>query len=215
MYTIHNESEINVEHRKRELDSMIGQEPSQLELEFGDHCHGEYHEPSCPSTLDGSPCELEIALWARKQKEALAYLGMFKTCLKYPWRANHYKLLEGIAQDKSLVYDNRSVQLPCPDFLNPKSDRDLDRIILSMIRDGSRFSAKVRGIKVTMGWDFRPMTSELSKSFAWLCLVLSVIWLGIVVWAEKFKDWSTAMAFGQVIAACISLVVSLRAGLIN
>lgn len=75
-----------------------------------------------------------------------------------------------------------------------------------MKSSGSRLTGKVRGIKIIMGWDFKQMTCRLSKPLAWLCLSLLVIWLGIVIWAEKFKDWSTAMAFGQVIAACIILV---------
>lgn len=88
---------------------MIEQEPSLLDLEFGNPCYGAYHEPSCPLTLFGSPCKREIARRAREQKEALAYSGMFKTCLRHPWRANRYKLLEGLLQDKSLVYDNKLV----------------------------------------------------------------------------------------------------------
>lgn len=80
-------------------------------------------------------------------------------------------------------------------------------MISSMNESGSRLSEKVRGIKVIMGWDYDLMISRLCKPLAWLCLSLLVIWLGIVVWAERFKDWSTAMAFGQVIAACIALLL--------
>jgi hypothetical protein len=96
--------------------------------------------------------------------------------------------------------------LLCPDSLDTDLGRDFDRIILRMKSGNCRFSEKVQGIKITMGWDYKLMSRKLHKRFAWLCLSLLVIWLSIVLWAEKFKDWSAAMGFGQVIAACISLV---------
>lgn len=106
-YKIHNVSRVDIQRRQQELDSMIEQEPSTLDLEFGDPCYDGYHEPACPMTLFGLPYKLDIARRAREQKEAHAYLDMFKICMINPSRANHYKLLEGIAQDKSLIYDNK------------------------------------------------------------------------------------------------------------
>lgn len=85
---------------------MIAQEPSLLELEFGNPCDEYYHEPSCPVT----GCKVETARQARKQRESLDDLERFKSSLRHPWRPNRHRLLEGIAQDSSLVYDNKSVQ---------------------------------------------------------------------------------------------------------
>jgi hypothetical protein len=108
-YTIHNVNGVDIKRREKELDSMIKHELSALDLEFGDPCYDGWHAKTCPLMQFGSPCLQDMATQAREQKEALAYLHMFKLCLINPWRANRYKLLEGIAQDKSLIYNTKSV----------------------------------------------------------------------------------------------------------
>ena len=36
---------------------------------------------------------------------------------------------------------------------------------------------------------------------------LAIVWFGTVIWAGHRGDWSTAMAFGQLLAASIVLIV--------
>jgi hypothetical protein len=60
--------------------------------------------------------------------------------------------------------------------------------IPSIILDGgSRLSEKVRGIKVKMGWDFRLTARELCRPFARFCLSIVVIWLSIILRAERLR----------------------------
>lgn len=41
---------------------------------------------------------------------------------------------------------------------------------------------------------------------AWFFFGLAVIWLCVIVWGGLAGDWATAMAFGQLLAAFMSLV---------
>lgn len=125
---------------------MMDEESSTLEIEFGDVCFGDYHKLSCPTALFGSPCRMELAARAREQIAAFAYSDMFRLCFNDPWRADGYKLFEGIVQDHSLIYDNKSVQISiCHSYAY--SSRDIEGIILDRKCGGSRLSEKVRGIK--------------------------------------------------------------------
>lgn len=56
-----------------------------------------------------------------------------------------------------------------------------------------------------MGWQFDRIASELSASITrtWFCLVL--VWVDVSIWKGNTSDWSAAMAFGQLLAASISL----------
>jgi hypothetical protein len=108
-YTIQNVNGVDIKDREKELDSIIAQEPSAFDWEFDNVCFDGWHTEMCPLTHSGSSCLQDMATQAREQKEALAYLHMFKICLISPWRANRYKLLEGIAQNKSLIYNTKSV----------------------------------------------------------------------------------------------------------
>jgi hypothetical protein len=51
------------------------------------------------------------------------------------------------------------------------------------------------------------MAYTLGFNMAWSCLGLAVIWLSVIVWAGPTGDWDTAMAFGQLIAASIPLLL--------
>lgn len=50
------------------------------------------------------------------------------------------------------------------------------------------------------------MADTLGFNMAWSSLGLAVIWLCVIVWAGPTGDWDTAMAFGQLISASISLL---------
>jgi len=41
---------------------------------------------------------------------------------------------------------------------------------------------------------------------AWIWFSLAITWLGVIVWGGSAGDWATAMAFGQLLVAFISLI---------
>ena len=50
------------------------------------------------------------------------------------------------------------------------------------------------------------MARELPVRIALVWLGFAVIWLCVLAWGGPTGDWSTAMGFGQVIAASVTLV---------
>lgn len=68
-------------------------------------------------------------------------------------------------------------------------------------------SKEVRGVHVTLGWDVGRISRGICAGGVWAFFGLAVIWFGSVMWARHTKDWSTAWAFGQVLAALIALLL--------
>ena len=65
---------------------------------------------------------------------------------------------------------------------------------------------RLRGIEIVMGWQFDRIIAELPLYITWTWFSLAFIWFAVVIWAGATKDWSTAMAFGQLLAASVSLI---------
>lgn len=68
-------------------------------------------------------------------------------------------------------------------------------------------SGEVRGVYVTLGWDLGRMLQSIYAGSVWTLFGLAVIWFGSIMWAGQTRDWSTAWAFGQVLAASIALLL--------
>ena len=68
-------------------------------------------------------------------------------------------------------------------------------------------SGEVRGVYVTLGWDLSRMLRHLCAGSVWTLFGLATVWLGSIIWAGHTKKWSTAWAFGQVLAASIALLL--------
>ena len=66
---------------------------------------------------------------------------------------------------------------------------------------------ELRGLHFILGWQFDRMTRELPMRIALVWLGFAVVWLCVLAWGGHTGDWSTAMGFGQVIAASVTLVV--------
>ena len=49
---------------------------------------------------------------------------------------------------------------------------------------------------------------ELPRNASRVYFGLVVVWLSVLLWAQPKGDWNTAIALGQLVAACISVVVS-------
>lgn len=65
----------------------------------------------------------------------------------------------------------------------------------------------MRGIEIEMGWQLDRIISELPLSISWTWFCLAFIWFAVLMWEGKTKNWGDAMAFGQLLAASLSLIV--------
>jgi hypothetical protein len=65
---------------------------------------------------------------------------------------------------------------------------------------------ELRGIQFILGWEWDRINHEVPLKMAWTFLGLAVIWLCVIVWGLPRGDWETAMAFGQLLAASVSLL---------
>jgi len=68
-------------------------------------------------------------------------------------------------------------------------------------------SGEVRGVYITLGWDLSRMLRHFRAGCVWTVFGLAIVWLGSIIWAGETKDWSTAWASGQVLAASIALLL--------
>lgn len=65
----------------------------------------------------------------------------------------------------------------------------------------------MRGVCVTLGWNLGRMLRHIRVRSVYTMVGLAIVWFGTVIWAGHRGDWSTAMAFGQLLAASIVLIV--------
>jgi hypothetical protein len=56
-----------------------------------------------------------------------------------------------------------------------------------------------------VGWRYDQLLKATSSEFGWTALVIFGIWMCTVWWIQNTRDISTAMAFGQLLAASVSL----------
>ena len=65
----------------------------------------------------------------------------------------------------------------------------------------------MRGIAVTMGWNVSRLLLHLRAGSVYTLVGLAIVWAGSVLWAGHRGDWSTAWAFGQLLAASLALML--------
>lgn len=68
-------------------------------------------------------------------------------------------------------------------------------------------SGEMRGISVSLGWNVSRMLLHLKVGSVYTLTGLAIVWLGSVLWAGHRGDWSTALAFGQLLAASLALIL--------
>lgn len=68
-------------------------------------------------------------------------------------------------------------------------------------------SVEMRGISVSLGWIVSRMLRHLKVGSVYTLTGLATVWLGSVLWAGHRGDWSTALAFGQLLAASLALML--------
>jgi hypothetical protein len=65
---------------------------------------------------------------------------------------------------------------------------------------------KIHGLEFILGWQLDRIAYVLPFNIVWTWLSLAIIWLGVVAWAGFKRDWATAMSFGQLLAASLTLL---------
>ncbi|KAK5129014.1 hypothetical protein LTR85_000347 [Meristemomyces frigidus] len=149
-----------------------------------DFCEGfNDHEPNCPSPF--GKCIEHLVSEAHEHLKRLKRLHEWKDCLRNPHKAKGINTFDGLAQE-SPVYTKK---MPIP--------RSYGEVNSAM---------ELRGLYVRFGWQIADWQHASTKTVLWMWLAIAVIWLGTFVWAEQKGDWSTAMGFGQLLAASIALV---------
>lgn len=68
-------------------------------------------------------------------------------------------------------------------------------------------SVEMRGISVSLGWNVSRMLLHVKVGSIYTLTGLAIVWLGSVLWAGHRGDWSTALAFGQLLAASLALIL--------
>ncbi|KAJ5059439.1 hypothetical protein J3E74DRAFT_347604 [Bipolaris maydis] len=177
---------VNVEEIRKKMEQTIALEP---DYDFGDHCNEQgWHSRDCESMMDTSDdlCLNDRIQMARQRMEKFDILYLLKDCARNPWKANGLQTLDGMAQE-SCIYNTKQVIVPGRQQSYYRKD-------------------KLRGIEFVMGWQMDRITCEMPVKIAWIWFSLAITWLCVIVWGGSTRDWATAMAFGQLFVAFISLI---------
>lgn len=181
---------VNIEQIQEEVDCTIAIEPDQFDAQLSELCSDEnWHSTKCQNIMEfsGEPCIMVQIEAARRRKRTLAMLHLLRDCGRDPWKANGLLTLEGMAQE-SCIFDVETL-------IVPQAHQRYDR------------TDELRGLQFVLGWQLDRMACELPTHIAWSCLGLAMTWLCVIAWAGPTSDWATAMAFGQLIASSISLLL--------
>ncbi|KAK4937714.1 hypothetical protein LTR10_021724 [Elasticomyces elasticus] len=172
---------VDISKIQEDMDAIIAMQPSKVEVEFGDACTDMWHNDQCPVRMEvlSEPCIIDRISDARRRKRRLNRLDDLTNCAKRPFEANGKRTLEGMAID-TCIYNFGEVKP----------------------------TDQIRGIKYTLGWQKDRFRSVLPRSIAWALVGITITWLSVIVWDETKGGWSTAMGFGQLVAACIMLVLA-------
>ncbi|KAH8815439.1 hypothetical protein F5884DRAFT_895335 [Xylogone sp. PMI_703] len=189
LFPIFDVKPVKVDKLREEINRTIALEPDDVDIFVDDVCSSGSHSDVCQGMMILSkPCILEQIEAARQQERKLNMLeslDLLTNCARDPWTANGLRTLNGMAQ-KSCILDVEETNIP-------KKCEEYNGV------------GVVRGLQFKLGWQLDRIAYVLPYI---LCTWLSValIWLCVVVWAGPTGDWSTALAFGQVIAVSISIL---------
>lgn len=63
------------------------------------------------------------------------------------------------------------------------------------------------GLQYIMGWQTDRIRADAPKAAACVYMTVTIIWLCVLLLGGLRMDWGTALAFGQLIAASIALLI--------
>ncbi|KAK4966742.1 hypothetical protein LTR42_011053 [Elasticomyces elasticus] len=173
--------------------ATLNNQPTKADYEHGDACLGSryYHTQEClaASEISGSPCIQDRISEAESRLHGFRMQHWLKEYLRCPDKAQMRLFLEQGLLQKSFVYLAE------------------DSISIPQTADELAEAGEVRGIHVTLGWDLSRMLQHVRAGGVWTIFGVAVVWLGSLIWAGQTRDWGTAWAFGQVLAASVALLV--------
>ena len=193
---------------REEAQARIDNKPSSMDYEYDAACWGPpYHTDECLQGQDhGVPCLQDRLCEASNRLHGYRMQHWLKECLKNPERAETRHFLEYGLLQESFVYRREDVSISLSPGLTLPLTANQQVALPSNAEDLNR-SEEMRGVYVTTGWNVRRLLLGLRAGSTHALLGVAIIWLGSVLWAGHRGDWSTALAFGQVVAASVTLVL--------
>ncbi|KAK3638716.1 hypothetical protein LTR56_006723 [Elasticomyces elasticus] len=177
--------------------ATLDNKPTGSDYEYGDTCWGPpYHTQEClaANEVSGVPCIQDRISEAESRLHGFRMQHWLKECLRCPDRAQMRPFLEQGLLQKSFVYLAEDLTT-------------IQSISMPQTADELATAGEVRGIHVTLGWDLSRMLRHARAGGVWTVFGVAVVWLGSLIWAGQTRDWGTAWAFGQVLAASVALLV--------
>ncbi|KAI8623052.1 hypothetical protein F5Y19DRAFT_460064 [Xylariaceae sp. FL1651] len=175
-----------------ECKKIIARHPTGPYFDINDVCLDEdNHSKECLNGMEWSqPCIMVDAEKAEQRLDRLLFLSLLKDCARDPARSSGLYTLEGLAQE-SCIYATKGP----------------NRVALPLPYQRFRGSVRLRGLHFVLGWQKDRMKIELPFRISCAWFGITVIWLCVVLWKEGGGDWGTVLAFAQVVAASISIVI--------
>ncbi|KAK4194497.1 hypothetical protein QBC40DRAFT_344098 [Triangularia verruculosa] len=177
-----------------DCESIIARHPTGPYSDINDVCLEDYHHSDqCLIGMEewSQPCIRVDAEKAKQRRNRLLFLSLLKDCARDPAGANGLHTLEGLAQESCIYYTKgpNQVALPLPH---------------------QRFqgTVRMRGLHFVQGLHADRISIELPFRVSCAWFGIAAIWLCLVLWRVGGGDWGIALAFAQVVAASISIVIA-------
>jgi hypothetical protein len=202
-------TEEEIENILADARNVIEEGPSPFDLQHNDACWGApYHSKECRDLTEhfGVECKSDSVIKAEARIRAVSRRHWLKEGIRRPSEATIRSALGGMTQE-AFVYKILHVSILRIDSRTWFINWSQKRIRLPSTRDNLCESREIRGIHVALGWDTRSILRHLKVGLVWVTFAVASTWFGTFIWAERFGDWGTALAFGQLLAASIAIVM--------
>ncbi|KAH6705791.1 hypothetical protein EV126DRAFT_412840 [Verticillium dahliae] len=176
-----------------ECERIIAKHPTGPYLDIDEVClDDDDHSNQCLVGMDewSQPCIRAAAEEAGQRRTRLLFPSLLRDCARDPKRANGLHTLEGWTQ-QSCIYDTKGK----------------NRVALPRMNQEFHGTVRMRGLHFVLGWQKDRMRVELLPRISAAWSGFAIIWLCLVLWRATGGDWGTALAFAQVVAASLSIVI--------
>ncbi|CAH0051998.1 unnamed protein product [Clonostachys solani] len=215
-YPIQMES-VQLDKVLEECEEIIARYPADPYFDMDDVClDDDTHSKKCLIGMHewSQPCIRVDAEKAARRRNRLLFLSLLKVSARDSASANGLHTLEGLAQE-SCIYDIKySSRLLFPSFfpsLQKRSYSDLirgeNKVVLPLPYELFRGTDQMRGLRFVLGWQTDRMI-EIPYRVSCVWFGIAAIWLGLVFWRVGGGDWGIGLAFAQVVAASIAIVIA-------
>jgi hypothetical protein len=199
---------LSADEIRDEAQQTVDSAPSDVDYEYGMACSGPpYHTDGCEVDQEhGLLCIQDRLFEAYTRLHGYRSRHWLKECLQKPERAQARRFLEQGLLQKSFVYQHEEVSI-IPQTIRSIFLIEIQAVGLPVDAKGLANSGEMRGIFVTLGWNVSRMLFHLRVGSVYTLVGLAIVWIFSVLWAGHRGDWSTAMAFGQLLAASLTLIL--------